>query len=231
VLFQNVLSHAAIGTWLVGLYALLSANLSMVSVNCLQPVDLTDTMLAAFVKIVRKLQRSYLSVQPSDAPADKGRTPHVRSVVTFRVSRRRRQMYCGHARLCVCLSVRGRMATLLGCWTTRGYANSRIANSRTGQLADASGDIPCLVFVLLAASARPRVVQSASWQSASWLSASCPVTHYCTDPDVTWGSGSGCPLVVHYWADLQSVHGLRCYGNVTRTQNVSEYMLVYSLYA
>jgi len=37
--------------------------------------------------------------------------------------------------------------------------------------------------------------------------------HYCTDPDVTWGSGSGCPLVVHYWANLQSVHGLRCYGN------------------
>ena len=36
--------------------------------------------------------------------------------------------------------------------------------------------------------------------------------HYCTDPDVTWG-GRGCPLVVHYWADLQSVHGLRCYGN------------------
>jgi len=37
--------------------------------------------------------------------------------------------------------------------------------------------------------------------------------HYCTDPDVTWGSGRGCPLVVHYWADLQSEHGLRCYGN------------------
>jgi len=39
--------------------------------------------------------------------------------VTFRVSRRRREMYCGHARLCVCvclsvcLSVRGRMPTLL----------------------------------------------------------------------------------------------------------------------
>jgi len=32
---------------------------------------------------------------------------------------------------------------------------------------------------------------------------------YCTDPDVTWGSGRGCPLVVHYWADLQSVHGMR----------------------
>jgi len=31
----------------------------------------------------------------------------------FRVSRRRREMYCGHARLRVCLSVRGRMRTLL----------------------------------------------------------------------------------------------------------------------
>ena len=29
--------------------------------------------------------------------------------------------------------------------------------------------------------------------------------------------GRGYPLVVHYWADLQSVHGLRCYGNITRT--------------
>jgi len=28
--------------------------------------------------------------------------------------------------------------------------------------------------------------------------AACP--HYFTDPDVTWGSGRGCPLVVHYWA-------------------------------
>jgi len=77
-------------------------------------------------------------------------------------------MYCGHARLCVCLSV-------------------------------------CLSAV------------------------ACP--HYCTDPDVTWGVG-GMPLAVHYWADLhlQSVHGLRCYGNITRTQNVSDYTL-YSLYA
>jgi len=46
--------------------------------------------------------------------------------------------------------------------------------------------------------------------------------HYCTDPDVTWGNGRGCPLVVHYWADLQSVHGLRFYGNITRTRHVSE---------
>jgi len=41
--------------------------------------------------------------------------------------------------------------------------------------------------------------------------------HYCTDLDVTWGHSRGCPLVVHYWADLQSGHGLRCNGNITRT--------------
>ena len=37
------------------------------------------------------------------------------------------------------------------------------------------------------------------------------------------------PLVVHYWADLQSVHGFRCYDNIARTRYVSECM--YSLYA
>ena len=57
--------------------------------------------------------------------------------------------------------------------------------------------------------------------------AACP--YYCTDTDVTWESGTGCPLVVHYGAELQSVHGLRCYGNITRTRNVSEYMLVLAL--
>jgi len=61
----------------------------------------------------------------------------------------------------------------------------------------------------------------------SLAAAACP--HYCTDPDITSWSGRECPLVVHYWADLQSVHGLRCYGNITRTRNVSEYMLVLAL--
>jgi len=42
--------------------------------------------------------------------------------------------------------------------------------------------------------------------------AACP--HYCMDPDVTWGSGRGCPLVVHYWADLQSVHRMCCYSSI-----------------
>ena len=81
-------------------------------------------------------------------------TVQLSSLITFRVSRTRRKMYCSHARLCVCLCV-------------------------------------CL------------------------SAAACP--HYCTDPDVTWGSDRGCPVVVHCWADLQSVHGLRCYGNITRT--------------
>jgi len=76
-------------------------------------------------------------------------------IITFRVSRRRREMYCGHEHLCVCVFLS--------------------------------------VCVFVRAAARP---------------------HYCTDPDVIWGSGRGCPLVVHYWADLQSVCGLHCYGNI-----------------
>jgi len=38
--------------------------------------------------------------------------------------------------------------------------------------------------------------------------------HYCTDPDVTWGNGRGCSLVVRYLADLQSVHWFWCYDNI-----------------
>jgi len=52
---------------------------------------------------------------------------------------------------------------------------------------------------------------------------------YCTDPDVTCWNGKGFPLVVHYWANLQLGHRLRCYGNITRTRNVTEYMLVLAL--
>jgi len=38
------------------------------------------------------------------------------------------------------------------------------------------------------------------------------------------------PPVVHYWVDLQSRHGLHCYGNITPTLNVSEYILVLALH-
>ena len=47
--------------------------------------------------------------------------------------------------------------------------------------------------------------------------------------DVTRGNGRGYPLVVHYWADLQSVQGFRCYDNIApEMRDVSEYL--YSLY-
>ena len=54
----------------------------------------------------------------------------------------------------------------------------------------------------------------------------CP--HYCMDLDVTWRNGRGFPLVVHYWADLQSVHVFCCYDNIARTRNVSKSL--FSLY-
>ena len=31
---------------------------------------------------------------------------------------------------------------------------------------------------------------------------------------VSWGNAKGCRLVVHYWANLQSVNGFRCYENI-----------------
>jgi len=65
------------------------------------------------------------------------------------------------------------------------------------------------------------MTQNVLWSRASVCLCVCLSAavrpHYCTDPDVTWGCGRGCPLVVHYWADLQSAHGMRCYGNITRT--------------
>ena len=48
--------------------------------------------------------------------------------------------------------------------------------------------------------------------------------HCCTDVD-----NLGTPLVVHYWADLQSVHWFLCYHNIAQTRNVNEWL--YSLYA
>ena len=96
-------------------------------------------------------------------------------IVTFRVSRRRREMYCGYSDLCACLSV-------------------------------------------------------------SLSAAAC--LHYCTDPDVTWGSDReypSCALldefaigarVVLQWQhhanpSYKLVSTLR-YDNLVRTRNVSE---------
>jgi len=42
-------------------------------------------------------------------------------------------------------------------------------------------------------------------------------------PECNLGNGRECPLVVHYWADLQSVHRFCCYDNIvlnTKCQRV-----------
>jgi len=46
---------------------------------------------------------------------------------------------------------------------------------------------------------------------------------YCTDPDIMWGNGRECPLLVRYWADLKSVHWFRCYENIAQMRNVSDF--------
>jgi len=38
--------------------------------------------------------------------------------------------------------------------------------------------------------------------------------HYCTDPGVRSENDRGCPVVVHYSADLHSVHRFLCYDNI-----------------
>ena len=56
-----------------------------------------------------------------------------------------------------------------------------------------------------------------------WLSlAAC--LHYCMYPDVTLGNGRWCPIVVHCWTDLQSVHGFHCYGNICTKCEMSVFL-------
>jgi len=42
-------------------------------------------------------------------------------------------------------------------------------------------------------------------------------------PGCDLGNGRGCPLVVHYWADLQSVDGFRCYDNIHACKVIALY--------
>jgi len=49
------------------------------------------------------------------------------------------------------------------------------------------------------------------------------------DPDVTWGNATGRLIVVHCWADLQSVLGFRCSNNTA--SNAKFQRVLYSLYA
>jgi len=78
----------------------------------------------------------------------------------------------------------------------------------------------CCVYLFLASLCN--LLQASPRRNVYWLRPSAYVSvwslaafpHYCTDPDVSWENGRGCPLVVYYWADLQSVHGFRCYDNI-----------------
>ena len=56
--------------------------------------------------------------------------------------------------------------------------------------------------------------QNAHWPRPSVCLSLAVFPHHCMDPGVTRGDGRRCPLVVHCWADLQSVHALRCYDNI-----------------
>jgi len=46
------------------------------------------------------------------------------------------------------------------------------------------------------------------------VSVPCRIPTLLHGPGCNFGNGRGCPLVVHYRADLQSVHALRCYDNI-----------------
>jgi len=51
-------------------------------------------------------------------------------------------------------------------------------------------------------------------------------SHYCADPGVSSGNGRGFPLVVHYWAGLQSVHGFCCYDNTAPNAQCQRVLLL-----
>jgi len=84
------------------------------------------------------------------------------TVITFRVRRSRGEMYSGHGRLCVCLSV-------------------------------------------------PRCI---------------PALLHGPGCTVTWENDMGCPLVVHYWADLQSVYGFRCSDNIAPNEKCQRVLVL-----
>jgi len=45
---------------------------------------------------------------------------------------------------------------------------------------------------------------------------------YCTDPDVAWAMVGGA-----LWADLQSVHGFRCYDNIAPNANCQRVLVLH----
>ena len=87
----------------------------------------------------------------------------------------------------------------VGYLTTRRYANSRIANLRTGQLAAATRDFACLVFVLLSALGDLELSSPRVGNPWVGVSASCPVTKRYMAIMYRWGiivAFSGTPVWV-----------------------------------
>jgi len=84
--------------------------------------------------------------------------------------------------------------------------------------------LPCLmitintiVFIVVVVTFRVKRSRGEMFCSHACLSVCLSLAafpHYCTDPDITWKNGRGCPLLVDDWADLQSVHGFRCYSSI-----------------
>jgi len=141
-------------------------------------------------------------------------------LITFRVSRRPRGMYCGHARLCVCLcvclsvcvSVRGRMSTLLhgpGCNLGSGrkcplvmhhWANLQSVDATLWKcVAQSSGNPP----------SPPHACRTRTLR----MPAKTPLAGDKID------APAACAVPFRPY----------CGGVVTRTRNVSEYMLVLAL--
>ena len=71
-----------------------------------------------------------------------------------------------------------KLNTIYGNWTTRGYANSRIANSRAGQLADSQMPPKTKHAKSPVASASCPVRELVIRELAYQRSASCPVTQF-----------------------------------------------------
>jgi len=62
------------------------------------------------------------------------------------------------------------------------------------------------------------------------LSVPCRIPTLLNGPGCNAENGSGCPVVVHYLADLQSVHRFRCYDNIHICNFISLYTAnVYSV--
>ena len=86
-----------------------------------------------------------------------------------------------------------------------------------------------LVFITFRLTCRRREMYSGDGCLCVCLSVPRRTPTLLLGPRCNLENDRGCPLVVHNWADLQSVHRFRCYVNIARTRDISE--CLYSLYA